>query len=754
MQDSQVVAVADSMSAYIAQQTIDALNNAQAIIEFELDGTIITANDNFLKTLGYTLEEVQGEHHRIFCEPEYASSDEYVEFWEHLRDGKPQASEFRRYGKGNKEIWINASYNPIFDTDGHPEKVIKFATDITESRNRNAEFEAKINAINRVQAVIEFCLDGTIIDANENFLAVTGYKLDEIQGLHHRIFCDPEHAASPEYKKFWQRLSKGEFVAGEFQRVANDGSTVWINASYNPVFNASGNPTKIVKYATDITEQVRLREKAEILSLVADETDNSVVICDADGQIEYCNAGFTKLTGYTLDECRGQKPGSLLQGEHTCKDTVIRIREKLKAGEPFYDEILNYNRSGESYWISLAINPVCDSNGQVQRFISIQTNITEVKLQQLEVETKLEAISRTTAIIEFDTDGNVLTANSTFEDAMGYKLDEIKGKHHRMFCTAEEVASVEYQQFWEKLGRGEFEIGKYERVKKDGSPIYLNASYNPIHDHEGHVTKLIKFATDCTAAVEVEQEVRDIAIEFSEKAKQISDDASTVATGAQSLGATTEEMNASIEELSASIDSIALNGKSANAIAIATQQEAEQGAKSIEKSIDAMDLINDSSEKIAEIVKVISEIASQTNLLAFNAAIEAARAGEHGLGFSVVADEVRKLAERSSGATKDISKLINESVKRVGQGSEISKEAAKSFEKIVEGVNRTTSAISEISVAAEEQQSASRDVAHAVQQVADATEESASSSDSIANATTELAHGADKLRLTVQKFAK
>jgi methyl-accepting chemotaxis protein len=212
-------------------------------------------------------------------------------------------------------------------------------------------------------------------------------------------------------------------------------------------------------------------------------------------------------------------------------------------------------------------------------------------------------------------------------------------------------------------------------------------------------------------------------------------------------------MNASVEELSASIDSIAQNTKAANSVAKTTQTEADVGAREIAKSIEAMEMINRSSEEISEIVKVISEIASQTNLLAFNAAIEAARAGEHGLGFSVVADEVRKLAERSSLATKEITKLINESVKRVAQGGEISKQAATAFSKIIEGVGRTTMAISEIAVAAQEQQTAAKDVAIAIQQVADATEKSASASDTIAKAAKNLAGSAGTLKEAVERFA-
>ncbi len=239
-----------------------ALDRVQAIIEFDLDGTVISANENFLRIFDYELDEVVGQHHRMFCDPEYAESDAYAEFWNKLGRGEFHAEEFKRLANGGREIWLQASYNPVFDDDGKPLRVVKFATDVTASKLQLAEFEGMIRAINRAQAVIEFELDGTVITANENFLRIFGYSLDEVVGKHHRMFCDPGYAESPEYARFWQKLARGEYEADEFKRLSKDGAEIWLQASYNPIFDIEGRPLKVVKFASDITVEVQKRSLA------------------------------------------------------------------------------------------------------------------------------------------------------------------------------------------------------------------------------------------------------------------------------------------------------------------------------------------------------------------------------------------------------------------------------------------------------------------------------------------------------------
>lgn len=252
-----------------------ALDKSQAIIEFTPEGVILDANDNFLSTVGYALHEIKGQHHRMFVPPELVSSPEYLTFWSRLQAGEYQQAEYRRIGKDGKEIWIQASYNPMLDKAGRVFGVIKYATDITAQKLRNADFEGQLTAIGKSQAVIEFNLEGHILHANQNFLGAVGYDLDEIKGRHHRMFVADDYSTSPEYAQFWQNLKTGQYQAAEYRRLGKGGREIWIQASYNPIFDMNGKPFKVVKYATDITKTVQARlEKERVIAQIQCELAN------------------------------------------------------------------------------------------------------------------------------------------------------------------------------------------------------------------------------------------------------------------------------------------------------------------------------------------------------------------------------------------------------------------------------------------------------------------------------------------------
>lgn len=446
------------------------------------------------------------------------------------------------------------------DVNATPTAADLTAADLTTSDL--AEFAGKMAAIDRSQAVIEFDVHGRIQAANDNFLAATGYSLDEVIGQNHRMFCSPETVASDEYGRFWDRLTAGEFEAGEYRRIGKNGREIWLQATYNPILSADGKPYKVVKFALDIT---------------------------------------------------------------ATKNTSI------------------------------------------------------------ESAAKLNALDRSNAVIEFDLDGNVLHANENFLRTLGYTLREIVGQHHSVFCSDEYRRSDEYRDFWLRLNKGEFISGRFERVGKYGRQVYIRATYNPILGFDGTPVRVVKYASDITAQVEREHRI-------------------------DALIAGTAEVTTSVQSLSESITEIADTSHTAAEIAAQTQADAESGVVALRASLDAIGLIEQSSKSIADEVRVMTEIANQTNLLAFNASIEAARAGEHGVGFAVVAGEVRKLAERASQAALEVGRLVEQATQRVHEGSQVSTEAQTAFQRIVDSVTRTNEAIRHISESTRVQQTASQEV--------------------------------------------
>jgi len=477
-----------------------ALDRSQAIIEFEPDGTIITANKNFLSAMGYELSEIKGQHHRIFMDPDEAELKEYSLFWNSLAEGKFQAAEYRRLNKAGDNVWIQASYNPIKGKTGRVEKVVKFATDVTERKLRDAEMNAKVDAISRVQAVIEFELDGTIITANDNFLAATGYELSEIQGQHHRIFMDKEESALPDYEAFWAALRKGEYSAGEYKRVAKDGSHIWINASYNPVLDPSGKPFKIVKFAIDVTEQ-KLKTADVEGQIAAIDKSQAVIEFELDGTIRKANGNFLGAVGYSADEVVGQHHRIFMDAEEREGADYQEFWAKLGRGEFQSGEFRRVNKQGEDVWINASYNPIFGPDGKPFKVVKYASDITAEKLKAADFKGQMDAVKKAQAVIEFNLDGTIITANDNFLNAMGYHLDEIKDQHHRMFVSQSERNSAEYEAFWSSLRKGTFQSGEFMRVNKAKDEIWIQATYNPIFDPMGRVFKVVKYATDITEEV-------------------------------------------------------------------------------------------------------------------------------------------------------------------------------------------------------------------------------------------------------------
>jgi methyl-accepting chemotaxis protein len=543
-------------AAQAALAQIEAISKSQAVIEFNLDGTIATANENFLKTLGYSLGEIQGKHHSMFVEPAMRDSAAYREFWASLNRGQYQAAEYKRIGKGGKEVWIQASYNPMLDRNGKVYKVIKFATDITAEKLAGMEDAGMVAAIGRAQAVIAFNLDGTIVTANENFLKTLGYSLGEIQGKHHSMFVEPATRDSAAYREFWASLNRGEYQAAEYKRIGKGGKEVWILASYNPILDEKGKPFKVVKFATDVTEQ---------------------------------------------------------------------------------------------------------------------------KLRTADLAGQIAAIGKSQAVIEFNMDGSILTANENFLNALGYSLGEIKGKHHSMFVDGSDRDGAAYREFWANLNAGRYQAGEFKRIGKGGREIWIQASYNPILDLNGKPFKVVKYAADTTAQV--------IARKRAESVRGMME---TVAAGA-------EELNASVREISETMTK--------------SRQTASEAVVRVDAADQQAQRLSAASESMGGIVELIGNITGQINLLALNATIESARAGEAGRGFAVVASEVKNLANQAKQATDKIGQEI-------GNLNGISADVVSALTAIKQSIQEVSEYVTSTAAAVEEQSTVTSEMSSSMQRAA------------------------------------
>ena len=566
-----------------------------------------------------------------------------------------------------------------------------------------------IAAINRSQAVIEFELDGTIRAANDNFLKTLGYSLTEIKGRHHRMFCDPSYAQSQEYADFWGKLGRGETLVGEFRRIAKSGRDVWIIASYSPIFDSDGKPYKVVKFATDVSDsRAELKARTDIMNLTS-------IVSEADlrGDILTINEKFIAVSKYSKEELIGQ-PHNTTRHPDMPKEVFKEMWATIGRGKIFRGIVKNRAKDGTPYYVDACIAPIMGENGKPKKYLGVRYDITEAELERQNMRGIFNAIDSAYAYIEFDVAGNIQMANKNFLGALEYGLDEIKSRHHRMFCEPAFTQSPEYAAFWAELKAGKSHSGIFKRLAKSGKEIWIQAVYSPVKDEVGRVAKVIELATDVTEQQKMILAIQETASALAAASNELTATATEMAKTAERVNAQSQSAAASSEQVSGGVQTVATNMEemvaSIKEIARSTNESSQMAKLTLQKATESNATVlklGTSSQEIGDVIKVISSIAQQTNLLALNATIEAARAGEAGKGFAVVANEVKELAKQTAKATNDITNKIG-----AIQGD--TRSAVDAIGGISEAVDKLNGIAGVIATAVEEQTATTNEISRVV----------------------------------------
>ena len=530
---------------------------------------------------------------------------------------------------------------------------------------------------------------------------------------------------------------------------------------------------------------------------VVEALDRSLAIIEFDlqGTILLANENFCKTMGYDLSEIKGQHHSLFVEPDYVRGPAYKAFWEKLGRGEFDAGEYKRLGKGAREVWIQASYNPVKNAKGVVFKIVQIATEITSEKLKAAEFESKSDAISRVHAIIEFTPGGEVLTANDNFLNTLGYRLEEIKGRHHRLFVEPAYAQSLDYQDFWKKLNCGESIAASVKRVGKGGKEVWIQASYNPIFDRNKKVVKIVTFVTDITDLTQIgaglarladnnleqplerpflpafeklradfnsaHENMRSTLSQIAEGADAIQSGTQEISSASDDLSRRTEQQAASLEETAAALDEITATVKKsaegashARQVVAAADEDAKKSSVVVRQAVEAMDAIAKSAQQISQIIGVIDEIAFQTNLLALNAGVEAARAGDAGRGFAVVASEVRALARRSADAAKEIKGLISASTAQVDHGVRLVAETGKSLERIMIQVAEINDVVGEIAAGAREQATGLDEVNSAInrmdqvtQQNAAMVEESTAASHSLSQETSKLSKIVDQFRI-------
>ncbi len=655
-------------------------------------------------------------------------------------------------------------------------------------------------AIDASMAVIWLTPEGDILSANTAFCDLMGYSADEIAGQSHTMFVDPERAESDEYKAFWASLQRGQPVAQTFPRIAKDGRTVWVEASYVPVRDENNIVEKIVEIAFERSDNAlgngNFNEDKSRLAAI--DQSQATIEFDLSGTIIDANQNFLDAVGYTIDDVRGKHHSIFLDEAYRSSTEYASFWPDLAKGEAKTGEFRRFGKGGKEVWLQATYTPIMGPDGTPVKVIKFAYDITDQKNHMLDYEGQLAALDRSQAVISFNTDGSVRGANDNFLNVLGYTFDEIRGKHHRMFVSADEVDTPAYQAFWDALRRGEFQQAEYLRIGKGGKEVWIQASYNPIKDIDGNVYKVVKFATDITASkravlefqsamsrlannelgarieIDVPPEFERLKYEFneslgalsvviagiSEKSGTILSEVTQIASAANDLSQRTEKQAAALEETATALDQMTASVKSAadgadqaSRQSDSAKESTESGRETVRQAIDAMGKIASSSEEVSKITSVIDDIAFQTNLLALNAGVEAARAGESGRGFAVVASEVRQLAQRSAEAAREIADLIHTTTNQVETGVKLVDESGSALSKISEFVDGIREQVGNLAQSAQEQATGLDEINTAMNQLDQATQQNAAMFEETTAATQSLEREARALSTSTSEFS-
>ncbi|OJJ21078.1 hypothetical protein BKI52_10935 [marine bacterium AO1-C] len=380
---------------------ISAINRTLGFVEISPNGKILEVNSIFSYVTGYEREALIGRDHLTLLNQSELDKETYDKFWRDLSRGIPASGESKFIAQNDTELWFSTSYTPIIDQQGQINKIILLTNDITAQKLQNLEFEAQYNAVNQLNAALEIDLEGNVLRANELFLNLIGYSLSEIEGTSLLELLDKALYTNAKFQEFWQHLLDNESMPGEFLFETKAGGRVWIAGAYNIVRDLNGHPKKVLTLSHDITKAKQTAQENKKLALATSKTNNAVIITDAQGRVEWLNEGFTKISGYTLDDLKGKNPGELLNGPETDTDTVNLIREKIKNGEGGIVDVLGYKKNGGTYWVNLSFTPIFNEQGVLTNYINVETDITSQK--EAEEAIKL-AKERTEKVFELTSD--------------------------------------------------------------------------------------------------------------------------------------------------------------------------------------------------------------------------------------------------------------------------------------------------------------------------------------------------------------